>query len=385
MDTNRCCRPVPFDVLVSPATTTQATLADLIGPQLAAQLDRLDLLSRKVFAGKLQGERRSKRRGRSVEFDDYREYAAGDDLRHVDWNVLARLDRFFIKIFQEEEDLAVHVVIDCSASMHAGEPSKILMAARIATALGYIGLVNNNRVIATAFGGGRRARLEPLRGRRNVARLVRFIVESVLPPPAMHGGGGAATDAPGGAPMEPADEFTSAMRGVASDPGGKGVLVVLSDLLIPPGPSTPPGEPAYAPGLRLLAGSALRASSGGGHGAGGGGLDLYVVQILSQGEIDPSMEGRTGTQGAAAGAPRDALSTDLFLGDLRLQDAETGRFADVTVTPALMQQYKRTMQGYIAGAAAFCKARGMTHLLTPSDAPVDRFVAGALRRAGALK
>lgn len=377
MNTDRPCPSVPFGVLVSPSTTTHATLADLIGPQLAAQLDRLDLLSRKVFAGKLQGERRSKRRGRSVEFDDYREYAAGDDLRHVDWNVLARLERFFIKIFQEEEDLAVHVVIDCSASMHAGQPSKVLMAARIATALGYIGLVNNNRVIVTVFGGGRRERLEPLRGRRNVARLARFIVDRVLPPPPMPGAPGGATD--------PAEEFTSALRGVASEPGGKGVLVVLSDLLIPPGAGTPPGEPAYAPGLRLLAGSALRASSGGGHGAGGAGLDLYVVQILSQGELDPAMEGRAGTSDGSSSGTRDALSPDLFLGDLRLQDAETGRFADVTVTPALVQQYKRTMQAFIAGAAAFCKARGMTHLVTPSDAPIDRFVAGALRRAGALK
>ena len=96
------------------------TLEDLIPPGLAATLDRLDLVSRKVFAGKLPGERRSKRRGRSVEFDDFRNYAPGDDLRHIDWNVYARLDRLFIKLFREEEDLALHVVVDVSASMQAG-------------------------------------------------------------------------------------------------------------------------------------------------------------------------------------------------------------------------------------------------------------------------
>lgn len=352
-------------MLVTPSSSTPATLADLIGPELAAQLDRLDVLSRKVFAGKLQGERRSKRRGRSVEFDDYREYAAGDDLRHVDWNVLARLDRFFIKVFQEEEDLAVHVVIDRSASMHAGEPAKILTAARVATALGYIGLVNNNRVLLTALGGGPAARLEPLRGRRSVARLVRFVVDSVLAPP---------STGPGAGPTDAGEEFTAALRGVAGDPGGRGVMVVLSDLLIPPGRGALPGEAGYAPGLRLLAGATARHSAG----ASAGGLDLYVVQVLSPGELDPAAEGRARGDGEPARAAT-------ILGDLRLQDAETGRYAEVTVTAALVAQYKATVRRYIESAAAFCKARGMTHLLLPSDAPVDRFVAGALRRAGTLR
>src|SRR5262245_27948309 len=92
------------------------TMEELLGAGLIGALDRLDVLSRKVFAGKLPGERRSKKRGQSVEFDDYRNYVPGDDLRHIDWNVFARLDRFFVKLFREEEDLALHVVIDASAS-----------------------------------------------------------------------------------------------------------------------------------------------------------------------------------------------------------------------------------------------------------------------------
>lgn len=350
-------------MIVNPSITPPSTLQDLIGADLAAQLDRLDLLSRKVFAGKLQGERRSRRRGRSVEFDDYREYAAGDDLRFIDWNVLARLDRFFVKVFQEEEDLALHVVIDTSTSMHAGTPAKLLTAARIATALGYIGLVNNNRVLMTAFGSGRRARLEPLRGRRNVPRITRFIIDSVLAPSAATPG------------VEPADEFTAAMRGVAADPGGKGVLVVLSDFLIPPGPSTAPGEAGYASGLRLLAGATMGVARGGGPGAVGGGLDLYAVQVLAPTELDPGLETRSGAGGEQG----------VIVGDLRLQDAETGRFADVTVTPALLKQYRATMKRYVEECGAFCKARGVHHLMTTSDAPVDRFIAGALRRAGALR
>src|SRR5690606_9722395 len=130
-------------VLASTSTRLPRSVDELISSHLCARLDRIDVLSRKVFAGKLQGERRSKRRGQSVEFADYRPYVAGDDLRRIDWNALARLDKFFIRIFLEEVDLSLHLVLDASASMDAGEPNKLIAAQRIAMALGYIGLVNN--------------------------------------------------------------------------------------------------------------------------------------------------------------------------------------------------------------------------------------------------
>ncbi|MBC7770933.1 MAG: DUF58 domain-containing protein, partial [Pyrinomonadaceae bacterium] len=139
---------------------------ELISSELSARLDRIDIISRKIFAGKLQGERRSKRRGQSVEFEDYRNYVPGDDLRHVDWNIFARLERFFIKIFQEEEDLSVHIVLDASASMDAGSPSKLVLGMRLAMALGYIALVNNDRLSLSIFTGRHLHRLGPVRGRR---------------------------------------------------------------------------------------------------------------------------------------------------------------------------------------------------------------------------
>ena len=89
---------------------------DLIDSDLMAKLDQVDIVSRKIFAGKLQGERRSKRRGISVEFADYRHYTHGDDLRFVDWNIYARLDSFHLKLFQEQEDLTLHLLIDASRS-----------------------------------------------------------------------------------------------------------------------------------------------------------------------------------------------------------------------------------------------------------------------------
>ena len=95
---------------------------DLLSPQLLAQLERLELVTRKVFRGRMKGERRSQRKGQSVEFADFRNYVPGDDLRFIDWNLYARLDRLFLKLFLEEEDLHFYGLVDCSRSMDFGEP-----------------------------------------------------------------------------------------------------------------------------------------------------------------------------------------------------------------------------------------------------------------------
>src|SRR5215813_6434032 len=104
----------------------------LIDSKLMAKLESMDVLSRKIFAGKLQGERRSKKRGVSVEFADYRHYVHGDDLRFVDWNIYARLDKLFLKMFIEEEDLSLLIAIDSSASMNWGNPNKFTFCQRLA-------------------------------------------------------------------------------------------------------------------------------------------------------------------------------------------------------------------------------------------------------------
>src|SRR5215813_3160415 len=114
----------------------------MLDPAFMARLDQLDIMSRKILAGKMKGERRSKRRGQSVEFADYRNYVVGDDLRFIDWNIYARLDRLFLKLFLEEEDLALYVLVDMSKSSDYGNPHKSLYIKQVAAALGYIGLVN---------------------------------------------------------------------------------------------------------------------------------------------------------------------------------------------------------------------------------------------------
>src|SRR2546429_9939161 len=111
-------------------------------------------MSRKLLAGKMKGERRSKRRGQSVEFADYRNYVVGDDLRFIDWNIYARLERLFLKLFLEEEDLAMYIIVDVSKSSDYGDPPKALYMQKVAAALGYIGLVNYNRVVINAIADG---------------------------------------------------------------------------------------------------------------------------------------------------------------------------------------------------------------------------------------
>src|SRR6266550_7206991 len=149
-----------------PETQTQP----LLDPDFLARLEQLELVSRKIFTGAIKGERRSKRKGQSVEFADYRNYVKGDDLRHLDWNLYARLDRLFIRLFQEEEDLHFYVLIDNSLSMDFGSPSKLRYAKQVAAALGFIGLVNLDRVMVEAFNDRLVQSLPAQRGRRSLWR-----------------------------------------------------------------------------------------------------------------------------------------------------------------------------------------------------------------------
>ena len=102
----------------------------------------------------MKGERKSKRRGSSVEFADHRNYSVGDDLRHIDWNVYGRLDKLFLKLFLEEEDLHFYTLLDTSLSMDFGDPTKLHYGKQVAAALAFIGLVNHDRVVLDTFSTG---------------------------------------------------------------------------------------------------------------------------------------------------------------------------------------------------------------------------------------
>src|SRR5262250_882666 len=147
----------------------------LLEPQFLARLEQLELVSRKIFLGQMKGERRSKRKGQSVEFADYRNYVVGDDLRFLDWNLLARLDKLFIRLFMEEEDLHFYILIDNSLSMNFGSPSKLHYAKQVAAALGFIGLVNLDRVVIEAFNERLTQSMPAQRGRRSLWRMMDFL------------------------------------------------------------------------------------------------------------------------------------------------------------------------------------------------------------------
>ena len=218
----------------------------LLSPELLAKLEKFELVSRKIFRGRMKGERRSPRKGQSVEFADFRNYVPGDDLRFVDWNTYARLEKLFLKMFLEEEDLHFYALIDASASMDFGEPTKLRYATQLAAALGFVGLVRGDRVKIETLGqpAGRPAPV--FRGRKSLWRMIQHLEE-------IQGG-----------------ESLSLAEGVKNfciRNTGRGIVVVLSDLM---------DKTGYDAALRYLLSRDL---------------DVYVIQILSAAEIDPDIAG----------------------------------------------------------------------------------------------
>jgi uncharacterized protein (DUF58 family) len=224
----------------------QTAATTLLSPQFMHRLDQLDVLSRKVLHGKLKGERRSKKRGQSVEFADYRNYVVGDDLRFIDWNLYARLDRLFLRLFMEEEDMSVSLLVDVSRSMDYGEPNKLHYAKQLVAALGYIGLVNYNRVNVLSFSDGITDQLTNLRGRRPVPQLMDFI---------------ASQQATGNGSL------SRACREFAMRHRAKGIVIIVSDFL---------DKGDIADGLRYLTPDRY---------------DVYGIQLLAPQEIDPRFGG----------------------------------------------------------------------------------------------
>jgi uncharacterized protein (DUF58 family) len=219
----------------------------LLSADFLAKLEQLELTSRKIFLGRFKGERLTKRRGASVEFADYKNYVIGDDLRFLDWNLFARLDRLFIKLFIEEEDLHFHIILDNSLSMDFGAPSKLHYARQVAAALGFIGLVNQDRVAFHVVNSDLSATLSPLRGRKSLWRMIKFL-EDLAPAPGP-------------------SNLRSALRTFTIRNSGRGLAVLLSDFMDKDGFEEP---------LRYLIARQM---------------DVYVIQVLSQEETEPDLLG----------------------------------------------------------------------------------------------
>src|ERR1051326_7685968 len=123
----------------------------LLTPELLRRLEQFQLLAARRAKSSAKGERRSKARGQSVEFADYRNYVHGDDFRYLDWNLYGRLDRLFLKLYEEERELPVTIFLDASESMTFGEPRKFDFRRQVAAAVGYVALCGFDRVSLVPF------------------------------------------------------------------------------------------------------------------------------------------------------------------------------------------------------------------------------------------
>jgi len=226
-------------------TTPKAT-PPLLTPELLAQLERMELVSRKVFRGRMKGERRSPRKGQSVEFADFRSYVAGDDLRFIDWNMYARLEKLFLKLFLEEEDLHFYALLDTSASMDFGDPTKLHYARQLAAALGFIGLCRADRVRIETLDQSLHQHAPVYRGRHNLGRMLGQL-EALQP----------------GAPLP----LAQGVRNFCLRNSGKGILVLITDLM---------DKSGYETAFRLLVAQQL---------------DVYVLHLLSPEELEPPIQG----------------------------------------------------------------------------------------------
>ncbi len=288
------------------------------------KLEQLALVANQVRAGAIKGERRSTRRGTSIEFADYRNYVQGDDLRRVDWNIFARLERPFIKLLEEEEDLAVHLLLDASASMdwprasEAPPPThKHTFARRLLAGLAYIALISGDRLTVTAFAGGRLQQWGPGRGRGRVLEMLAAL-----------GGFTAGGDT----------DLNAALSDYAVRGGRPGLCILVSDLFSPVG---------YEDGLAALQRR---------------GHELALVHTLSPDEVTPPLAG-----------------------DLRLVDVETAAGQDVSVDAGMRDLYARRLETWREDIAHHCAARGIHYVPLETSIPWEEVILFQLRRLGVVR
>jgi hypothetical protein len=302
---------------------------NLLTPELLRRLEQFQLLAARRAKSSAKGERRSRARGQSVEFADYRTYVHGDDFRYLDWNLFGRLDRLFLKLYEEERELPVRIFLDASESMTFGNPRKFDFACQVAAALGYVALCGFDRVSVIPFpsapatassqpgvAGAELAARGALRSVRGKKSGIQFFQNL-----------GALT-------ASGAANLNEALRRGALEARQAGLAVVLSDVLDPGG---------YESGLNALIGR---------------GFQVNIVQILSPEELCP------GT-----------------FGDLRLVDSETGAMQEVTFGRFRMKAYQQTVQNFIQRLREFCQSRGISFFTVSSDTSLEDLLLKQLRKA----
>jgi uncharacterized protein (DUF58 family) len=301
----------------------------LLTPELLRRLEQFQLLASRRAKSSAKGERRSRARGQSVEFADYRTYVHGDDFRYLDWALYGRLERLFLKLYEEERELPVRIFLDSSESMAFGTPRKFDFARQLAAAIGYVALCGFDRVSVVPFpSGGPDAKVQGTArsvemGARNALRSVRGKksgIQYFQNLSALSAGGVA--------------DLNQALRRGALEARQAGLAVVLSDFLDPAG---------YETGL-----SALTAR----------GFQVDVVQILAPEELAPTS-----------------------FGDLRLVDSETGAMQEVTFGRFRLKAYQQSVQNFIQRLREYCQSRGINFFSVSSNSSLETLLLKQLRSA----
>lgn len=232
----------------------------MLNPEFLSKLEQLRIQCQQPFRGKFRGDRRSLNRGTGVEFADYRLYEHGDDLRYLDWNVYARLEKLFIKLFQADEELSVSILIDTSRSMDFGDPTKLVYAKQIAEALGYIALSNSDRVALYTIADQLFSALPSIYGKSQYSRLQKSLTT---------------IDAGG------TTHLTECLKHLAAHQQQAGVAIILSDFLDSAG---------YTEGINSLLGR---------------GFALILIHVQCLEEIEPPPSGEWRLEDAETGETKE--------------------------------------------------------------------------------
>ncbi|MCB9455968.1 MAG: DUF58 domain-containing protein [Anaerolineaceae bacterium] len=286
------------------------------------KLEQLMLVASRVRAGAMKGERRSTKRGTSIEFADYRNYVRGDDLRRLDWNIYARLERPFIKLLEDEEDLAVHLLLDVSASMDwpgEGDPdqNKLRYGQRLFAGLAYISLATNDRLVLAGVTDSGVQQFGPVRGRGYGIRMIQYVTDlktaGIL-------------------------DLNQSLKQYALRASRPGLCFIISDMFSPSG---------YQDGVNALLAK---------------GYEVGIIHVLSPDEVDPPLGG-----------------------DLRLVDVETGAAQEVTIDGGMRDLYIRRLDAWREQIRADCVRRGVHYVSVTTDTPWEKVILFNLRRLGAVR
>jgi uncharacterized protein (DUF58 family) len=315
--------------------------APLLTPELLRRLEQFQLLAARRAKSSARGERRSRARGQSVEFADYRNYVHGDDFRYLDWNLYGRLERLFLKLYEEERELPVRIFLDASESMTFGEPRKFDFARQVAAAIGYVALSGFDRVSVIPFpaiSGNEESESGNARHADMSARIAELAARSALR--SVRGKKSAMTffQNVGALTAGGVANLNEALRRGALEARQAGLAVVLSDFLDPAG---------YDHGLAALVSR---------------GFQVDLVQILAPEELSPTV-----------------------FGDLRLVDAESGAIQEVTFGRFRMKTYQQMVQNYIQRLREFCQARGMNFFTVSSATSLEDLLLKQLRKSEVWK